>query len=165
MEEAVLDCVEPDREAYVWVCSGEARNRAPATREESREFAYAQKEGTGAQASRGLPAHPRGNRERDAGAAVAPPPSPGPQRGPAVLVPPRPSPPPAGATRCSAEGRLPAPRTAARTAAGAARPRGSRARRRCCCCPGSWFRRESWTRRFRFRAAAAEEAAAATAGA
>ena len=35
MEEAVLDCAEPDREAYVWVCSGEARNRAPGRREES----------------------------------------------------------------------------------------------------------------------------------
>ena len=41
MEGAVWDCVETDREAHVWVCSGEARNRAPATREESREFAYA----------------------------------------------------------------------------------------------------------------------------
>lgn len=115
---------------------------------------------TGAQAGPRLPAHPRGNRERDAGAAAAAPPSPGPQRDPAVPVPPLL--PPAGATRCCAAGRLLAPWTDVGT--GGPHLKGSIARR-CCRHPSSWFRPESVRRRFRVRAAATGAAAAATAGA
>ena len=120
---------------------------------------HAQEEGTGAQAGPRLPAHPRGNRERDAGAAVAAP-LPGLQRDPAVLVPP-PPPPPAGAARCCAADRLPAPWTAAGTGADAPRRRGSVSQS--CCLPSSWVRPESVRRRV--RDAAAQAAAAATAGA
>jgi hypothetical protein len=119
------------------------------------------REGTGAQAGPGLPAHPRGNRGHDAGAAVAAPPLPGPQGGSAAVVPPLPS--PAGATRCCAAGRLRAQWTTAGTAGGVPPPRGSSARRRCL--PGSWLRPAGGKRCFRVRAAAAGAAAAGTAGA
>lgn len=150
MAGAVLDFVEQRKSHALSACVGVfGRGKEPgtSTRGKLKEFAYAHEEGTGVHAGPRLPAHPQGNRERDAGARVAAPLSPGPQRGPAVPVPPPPSPPLAGATRCCAAGQLPAPWTAAGTAAGAPPPRGSTAHR--CRRPGSWFRPASGTRRFR----------------